>query len=84
MGPKVSANRVKERNAVNMTRALFEAAGHIVDEPGNGSDFGEDLVVSFVEHGRRTGAHVAVQVKGGVSYKLSKGYSVSVKKALPR
>ena len=33
---KVSAKRVQERNAVNMTRALFEAAGHIVDERGSG------------------------------------------------
>lgn len=77
---KVSANRVQEREAVNATRALFEAAGHIVDEPGSGSDFGEDLLVSFVENGERNGVRVFIQVKGGKSHRSGSGYAVRAKK----
>lgn len=77
---KVSAKRIQERNAVNATRALFESAGHIVDERGSGSDFGEDLVVSFVENGERNGVHIAIQVKGGKSYRSGTGYAVRGKK----
>ncbi|WJD98279.1 DUF4365 domain-containing protein [Streptomyces antimycoticus] len=62
------------------TRALLERHGHIVQEVEGGSDFGEDLYVSFVRNGRRTGDLIAVQVKGGLSFRRASGYAVSTKK----
>nr|WTB06563.1 DUF4365 domain-containing protein [Streptomyces antimycoticus] len=77
---KVPASRTTERTAVNETRALLERHGHIVQEVEGGSDFGEDLYVSFVRNGRRTGDLIAVQVKGGLSFRRASGYAVSTKK----
>lgn len=77
---KVPASRTMERIAVNETRALLERHGHIVQEVEGGSDFGEDLYVSFVQKGRRTGDLVAIQVKGGLSFRRASGYAVSTRK----
>ncbi|MFE3626090.1 DUF4365 domain-containing protein [Streptomyces goshikiensis] len=77
---KVPANRTVERAAVNKTRSLLERHGHIVQEVEGGSDFGEDLYVSFVQNGRRTGDLVAIQVKGGLSFRRAAGYAVSTRK----
>jgi len=75
--PSVHENRIPERKGVNATRSLFEAHGHIVAEISGGSDFGEDLYVSFVEGGERTGVHIAVQVKSGQSFRRANGYGVA-------
>ncbi|MER5440458.1 DUF4365 domain-containing protein [Streptomyces sp. NPDC002790] len=77
---KVPANRAVERIAVNETRALLERHGHIVQEVDGGSDYGEDLYVSFVDGGRRTGDLIAVQIKGGTSFRRATGYGVSTRK----
>ncbi|SEC56759.1 protein of unknown function [Streptomyces sp. 2224.1] len=77
---KVPASRAVERAAVNEVRALLERHGHIVQEVDGGSDFGEDLYVSFVQNGRRTADLIAIQVKGGLSFRRASGYAVSTRK----
>lgn len=78
--PSIPPSQVTSRNAVNVLRLLLEEHGHVVDEIAGASDFGEDLHVSFGEGNARTGYVVAVQVKGGVSYRRGQGYQVPVEK----
>lgn len=75
----VPSNRALERTAVNKLRLLLERHGHIVQEVSGGSDMGEDLIVSFVQGKHRTNEHIAIQVKGGQSYRASVGYLVPVR-----
>lgn len=75
---KVSPNRRIERAGVNALRALLEEHNHLVQEIDGGADHGEDLFVMLVEHGRRTGHYVAIQVKSGKSYKRRRGYAIPV------
>lgn len=76
--PKVPESRRIGRMAVNEVRALLERHGHIVQEIDGGNDHGEDLHVTFVEHGQRTEDSVALQVKGGVSTRTRRGHRVPV------
>lgn len=76
----VNRNRAVERAAVNALRALMERHAFIVQEIDGGNDHGEDVYVSFTEHGERTGDNIAVQIKGGVSYTTGRGYRVPVRK----
>lgn len=73
---KVHRSRVVERAGVNMVRSLFERDSHIVQEISGGNDYGEDLYVSLVADGRRTGDVVAIQVKSGTSYRAASGYRI--------
>jgi uncharacterized protein DUF4365 len=76
----INSNRRTERVAVNALRALLERHHHIVQEIDGGNDYGEDLYVSFTENGERTGDTVAIQVKGGRSYKTKTGYRIPIQK----
>ncbi|MCI2423426.1 DUF4365 domain-containing protein [Saccharopolyspora sp. K220] len=70
--------RKAERAAINAVVSLFERHGHIVHRIESGNDVGEDLLLSFVEDDETTGDTIAIQVKGGVSYRASGGYRVRV------
>lgn len=74
------ANLGVERAGVNAVVALLEAAGHIVHQVDGTKDHGLDLYVQLVEDGRPTGAHIAVQVKSGNTYRRSFGYAIPVGK----
>lgn len=67
-----------ERRAINAVVSLFERHGHIVHRIESGNDAGEDLLLSFVERNETTGDTIAIQVKGGVSYRASGGYRVRI------
>lgn len=64
--------------AVNEVRSLLERHGHIVQEIDGANDHGEDLHVTFVQEGQRTADSLAVQVKGGVSWRTRRGHRVPV------
>ncbi|CCH33096.1 DUF4365 domain-containing protein [Actinosynnema sp. NPDC047251] len=74
----VDPKRIIEDRAVNRVTALMQEHSHIVQKIDGHNDFGEDLYVRFVEGGRTTGDTIAVQVKGGVSYRAGGGYRVKV------
>jgi hypothetical protein len=74
----INKNRRTERRAINALRTLLEAHDHIVQEIDGGNDHGEDLYVTFTEKGQRTGDTIAVQVKGGKSFKAGGGYRVPI------
>ncbi|MCV7286264.1 DUF4365 domain-containing protein [Mycolicibacterium wolinskyi] len=74
------ANLGVERAGVNAVVALLEAAGHIVHQVDGTKDHGLDLYVQLVGDGRPTGAHIAVQVKSGSTYRRSFGYAIPVGK----
>lgn len=73
---KLRPNRQIERAAINATRTLFEACNHVFQEIDLGNDFGKDVYVD-VAHGQNvTGLCIALQVKGGVSYRRPGGYGI--------
>lgn len=53
--------------------ALFDDAGMVVQEVDTRNDIGKDLYVDLAEDGRFTGELIALQVKGGSSYRGSDG-----------
>ncbi|WP_285612841.1 DUF4365 domain-containing protein [Actinokineospora globicatena] len=75
---KANRNRVTADRARNRFTALMQEHGHLVHKIDGDNDFGEDLYVGFLEDDRTTGDTIAVQVKGGVSYRAAGGYSVRV------
>ncbi|WP_378734203.1 DUF4365 domain-containing protein [Nocardia brasiliensis] len=75
---RVHPNRVIEDRALNRVTSLFQEARHIVHKIDGRNDFGEDLYISFVADGQFTGETIAVQVKGGRSYRSARGYRVPV------
>ncbi|MBM7770761.1 hypothetical protein JOD54_000965 [Actinokineospora baliensis] len=76
---QIDRRRVLEDRAINRVTALFQECGHVVQKIDGHNDFGEDLYVSFNEARRPTGYTIAVQVKGGVSYRSARGYRVKVR-----
>ncbi|MFD6393911.1 DUF4365 domain-containing protein [Nocardia sp. NPDC060259] len=75
---RIHPNRFIEDEALNRVTALFQRAGHIVHRIDGRNDFGEDLLVTFVEDGHHTGETIALQVKGGTSYRSARDYRVRV------
>src|SRR5438128_465678 len=75
---KIRKNRPIERNAVNATRTLFEACGHVFQEVSQDNDYGKDAYVDLVEREAVTGVLVALQIKGGEKYKRATGYSIPI------
>ncbi len=75
---RVRPNRRIERAGVNAVRTLLEDHDHIVQEIEGGNDHGEDLHVLLTRDGRRTGHVLAIQVKAGAKYKLTKGYTIPI------
>jgi Domain of unknown function (DUF4365) len=75
-GKRVRPNRPIERAAVRAVTAIFENANFLVQPVDGGNDIGKDLYVDITETNRATGELIAVQVKGGVSYRRKRGYAV--------
>ncbi|RLK60417.1 DUF4365 domain-containing protein [Actinokineospora cianjurensis] len=71
--------RILADRAVARVTSLFQESGHVVQKIDGHNDFGEDIYVSFNEARRPTGSTIAVQVKGGSSYRSARGYRVRVK-----
>ncbi|WP_327297749.1 DUF4365 domain-containing protein [Streptomyces sp. NBC_01197] len=65
----VRSSRRIERAGVNALRTLLEEDNHLVQEIDGGNDHGEDMIVNFTRHGKRTGYWIAIQVKSGKKYK---------------
>ncbi len=74
----VHHNRIVESRALNRVTSLFEEHAHVVRKIDGRDDFGEDLYISFVENQRISGDTVALQVKGGESYRSARGFRVPV------
>lgn len=74
----VPESRAVSRTAVNMARLLLEGHGHVVQEIDGSNDFGEDLYVTFTQGGERTSDLIAIQVKGGSSYRTRRGFRIPV------
>jgi len=72
----VRSNRPVERAAVRAVTAVFENANFLVQPVDGANDIGKDLYVDITEEQRVTGELVAVQVKGGVSYRRKNGYAI--------
>jgi len=68
-GKRPRPGRVVERAAVRAVTALFENAGMHVQQVDTANDIGKDLYVDLADEGRFTGELIAVQIKGGRSYR---------------
>lgn len=73
---ELRANRQVERAAVNATRAFFEANNFVFQEVDAGNDYGKDAYVDLTEGTTVTGFMVALQIKGGASYRRPGGYGI--------
>lgn len=71
--PNLRANRIPERAAVNAARTFFEGKGCIFQEVSGDNDYGKDAYVDLTFGGRVTGLCVALQIKGGESYRRKSG-----------
>jgi hypothetical protein len=75
---KLRRNRIIEREAVNATRAFFEACGCIFQEIDTGNDYGKDAYVDLTDAENITGLCIALQIKGGDKYRRADGYAIPV------
>lgn len=73
---KIRCNRKVERAAVNAARAFFESCDCVFQEVDLANDYGKDAYVDLTERDNVTGLCVAVQVKGGASYRRPGGYGI--------
>lgn len=71
--PRLRANRIPERAAVNATRTFFEANGCVFQEVSGDNDYGKDAYVDLTFGRQVTGLCVALQIKGGESYRRTGG-----------
>ncbi len=69
-------NRRAERAAVNAARTFFESCNCVFQAVDLANDFGKDAYVDLVEGNVVTGLCVAVQIKGGRSYRRAEGYAI--------
>jgi hypothetical protein len=75
---KLRANRKAAREAVNAVRAFFESSGCVFQEVDEGNDYGKDAYVDLTMGQEVTGICVALQIKGGDSFKTKTGYRIPV------
>jgi hypothetical protein len=74
---KLRKNRFTEREAMNAVRSFFEENGCVFQEVDTGNDYGKDAYVDFVDDDETvTGICIALQIKGGVSYRRGDGYGI--------
>lgn len=71
--PKLRANRIPERAAVNAARTFFEANGCVFQEVSGDNDYGKDAYVDLTFNGQVTGLCAALQIKGANSYRQTGG-----------
>lgn len=81
---RLRKNRRTERAAVNAARTFFESCNCVFQEVELGNDYGKDAYVDLTEGDRVTGICIAVQIKGGESYRRSDGYVVPLDEAHAR
>jgi hypothetical protein len=62
--------------AIRSARAVFEDAGCIYQPVDGSNDIGKDAYIDIVEGNEVTGELIALQIKGGGSYKRANGYGV--------
>lgn len=65
---KLRIGTVSERGGVNAAKTLLERNRLVVQEYDTRNDYGKDLVIDLTEGDEITGAMVAAQVKGGMSF----------------
>lgn len=70
---RLRANRETEREAVNLARTFFESNSCVFQEVEGANDYGKDAYVDLTENRRVTGLCVALQIKGGRSYRDASG-----------
>ena len=73
---EIRPNRRVEKAAVNAARSLFESCNCVFQGVDLGNDFGKDAYVDLAEGNVVTGLCVAVQIKGGESYRRAEGYAI--------
>ncbi len=73
---QVRPNRQPELAAVRAVRGVFEDGGHIYQPVDGSNDVGKDAYVDLVDGTDVTGEMIALQVKGGVSYRRGRSYAV--------
>lgn len=67
---------VTARAAVNAVRSFLEERSQIYHEVDQANDYGKDAYVDLVVNGEVTGEVIALQVKGGPSYKSRAGHFI--------
>lgn len=67
---------VTGRAAVNVARSFLEERSQIYHEVDQANDYGKDAYIDLVVKGEVTGDVIALQVKGGSSYKSKAGYFI--------
>ncbi len=75
-GKRVRPSRPVEKAALRAVTAIFEDANMIVQSIDGANDIGKDLYVDLTDGRRVTGATIAVQVKGGLSYRRGDAYVI--------
>jgi hypothetical protein len=70
---RLRANRTVERAGVNAARTFFEANGCVFQEVDGANDYGKDAYVDIGDGTSVTGTCAALQIKGGDSYRTSRG-----------
>jgi hypothetical protein len=73
---KQRRNRRIERGAVNAARSLFESCDYVFVEIDLANDFGKDAIVELFRDQESTGKVVALQIKGGRSYRRTDGFAI--------
>jgi hypothetical protein len=73
---QLRSNRVVERAAVNAARSLFEAASLVFQEVDHGNDYGKDAYLDLTDRNEITGTCIALQIKGGQTYRTGDGYCI--------
>lgn len=75
-GKRVRRSRPVEKAAIRAVTAVFEDANMIVQSIDGANDIGKDLYVDLTDGRRVTGATIALQVKGGLSYRRRDAYVI--------
>lgn len=75
---KQRPNRRIERAAVNAAKSLFESCDYVFVEIDLANDFGKDAIVELFRDQESTGKMVALQIKGGRSYRRADGFAIPV------
>lgn len=71
-------NRTTERAGVNAARAFFESHEQVFQEVELSNDYGKDAYVDFTENKQILGVCAAFQIKTGVSFRRTSGYTIPV------
>lgn len=73
---RISPEKVTGKIAVNAVRDFFERNSQVYLEVDQSNDYGKDAYIDLAENGEVTGLVIAVQVKGGQSYRRDSTYYI--------